>query len=197
MARSVDERIYLVAVGNVDKAILKNLKSALPSRLPMTAKVVIEPAAALPAGAYSPSRKQYNAYLILDELSKEVRLFLDMERALFVIDEDIFVPDLNFVFGLADQKKGTAIISLARLKNEFYGMKTNSALFNDRVVKEAVHELGHTWGMDHCPNSRCVMYFSNNLQDTDRKRDNFCLDCRIKLGKRYSGGGLLGEKARK
>lgn len=192
-SKSVDERIYIAAAGGADGKVLKYIKSTLPGRLPMTAKTAIEPDKALPQGAYSPSRKQYNAFIMLDELSGEVRIFLGMERAIFIVEEDLFTPDLNFVFGLADPKKGTAIVSLARLRNEYYGLKPDSRLFNERLIKEVVHELGHTWGISHCSNTKCVMYFSESIQDTDKKRDTFCLDCRVRLGKRYDGSPLLGS----
>jgi archaemetzincin len=56
-------------------------------------------------------------------------------------------------------------------------------LFQKRALTEAVHELGHTCSLPHCENRRCVMFFSNTLQDTDRKHSTFCRQCQEKLGK--------------
>lgn len=190
-AKAVDERVYLIGVGAVDAKTVKTIKEKLPGCLPMTAKAVIEPQKDLPHAAYDEGRSQYDANRMLEVLAKRVVIGTTMERALFIVDVDLFVPDLNFVFGLADQKKGVCIISLARLRNEFYGLRPDNRLFIDRAVKEAVHELGHTYGMGHCPDKRCVMFFSDSLPDTDRKRSTFCVDCRIKLDKRY-GGSLIG-----
>lgn len=102
-------------------------------------------------------------------------------RILLVVDQDLFVPDLNFVFGEAEIGGPAAIISLTRLRPEFYRLKPDRNVFRERTAKEAVHELGHTFGLVHCRNSSCVMFFSNSLLDTDRKKNDFCSACRRKL----------------
>jgi archaemetzincin len=103
------------------------------------------------------------------------------KRVLGVVDVDIFAPGLNFVFGEADIARRRAVISLKRLRKEFYGLPKNEDLFQERVLKEAVHELGHTYGFKHCSNPNCVMRFSNSLYDTDFKDWNFCPACKIRL----------------
>ena len=75
----------------------------------------------------------------------------------------LFVPNLNYVFGEADIENGVCIISLSRLRQEFYDQKPDKVLFLRRTLKEAVHELGHTYGLGHCANPKCVMHFSNSL----------------------------------
>ena len=105
-----------------------------------------------------------------------------MERVLGVVDVDLYAADLNFVFGEADPKEGVAVISLARLRQEFYGLAPNESLFHERILKEAVHELGHTYSLGYCPDPACVMHFSNSLKDTDIKKSSFCLKCHPRLG---------------
>jgi archaemetzincin len=75
-------------------------------------------------------------------------------------------------------------IGLARLRQEFYGLKSDNSLFLERVVKEATHELGHAFGLRHCPRQKCVMFFSNSLADTDRKCRRFCNERTALLYKR-------------
>jgi archaemetzincin len=99
-----------------------------------------------------------------------------------VVDVDLFVPGLNFVFGLAPGS--TAVISLVRLRHEYYGERKNEYLFRDRALKEAIHELGHTFGLHHCPDIRCIMHFSNCLEDTDIKCPDFCKVCSNKIGRK-------------
>ena len=129
------------------------------------------------AQAHNPERKQYDSSKLLASLGKAK----GEERVVGIADVDLYVPRLNFVFGEADIGSGTAIVSLCRLRQEYYGLDPDEALFLERATKEVVHELGHTFGLEHCPNSNCVMHFSNSLADTDVKRVYFCDKCRPKI----------------
>jgi archaemetzincin len=84
---------------------------------------------------------------------------------------------VNFVFGEAELSGKAAIISLYRLKPEFYGEPVNQTLFLERAAKEAVHEIGHTLGLTHCSNPSCVMSFSNTIRAVDTKKREFCPKC--------------------
>jgi len=129
------------------------------------------------ARAYNPQRKQYFSSKLLASLRKSER----DERIVGIADVDLYVPRLNFVFGEADILSGRAIVSLYRLRQEYYGLAPDEALFMERATKEIVHELGHTFGLGHCSNNKCVMHFSNSLADTDLKEAHFCDKCRPKI----------------
>ncbi len=170
-------KITLKPVGTINQEILEELKEKL---VPVFGcPVEIKPGIDLPEQAYDSKRKQYLSSLLLvflNSLGKEKQ-----EKVLGITDVDLYVPGLNFVFGEADINSGVAIISLCRLRQEFYGLMPNKALFLERALKEMVHELGHTFGLRHCLNLRCVMHFSNCLADTDLKQATFCNQCRPKL----------------
>ncbi|MBE0524600.1 MAG: archaemetzincin family Zn-dependent metalloprotease [Methanosarcinales archaeon] len=140
----------------------------------------ISPLSEIPESSYNKDRGQYDAEVLLGEIAKNN----SSVSLLGVIDVDLYVESLNFVFGLAD--KGSAIISITRLRPEFYGEKRNEHMFKERVLKESIHELGHTFGLHHCPDKRCVMHFSNSLEDTDIKSTDFCRNCSIIINRKLS-----------
>ncbi len=50
-----------------------------------------------------------------------------------IVDVDLYVPKLNFVFGETDVAYGVCVISLVRLRQEFYGLKkTKTSFWNVR-----------------------------------------------------------------
>ncbi len=173
------QKIYLIPVGDVNKSYIEKLIATLQEKFgfPVEIGKGIDDI----QFTYNKKRKQYHSTLILDEIRKGIPK--DALKVLGIADEDLYVPSLNFVFGEADLDGSAAVISLARLKQDFYGLEPDEALFEKRTLKEAVHELGHCFGLRHCSDPRCVMHFSNSLQDTDIKSSSFCSICEKKLRK--------------
>jgi len=103
-------------------------------------------------------------------------------RVLGVTELDLFVPVLTFVFGEAQLEGPCALVSYHRLREEFYGLPAQESLLEERLVKEAVHELGHTYGLRHCLNWECVMASSHAVEVLDVKSAEFCGGCRRVVG---------------
>jgi archaemetzincin len=99
-------------------------------------------------------------------------------KILDICDIDAYSGHLNFVFGQAHLDGSISAIYLPRLRQEFYGLKQDESIFYERLVKEAVHELGHAFGLNHCENIKCIMHFSNSLSDTDIKTSRLCNVCK-------------------
>ena len=173
-------RINLVPCGLVSPTLLSYLKDGIKKELKADVAQV-EKEVPVPSEAYDPRRRQYRAEAFLPLLTP----YRPNNNGLVlgVTGIDLFVPELNFVFGLADSRQKCAVFSLARLQPEFYGLPSKRQLFKERALKEAVHELGHLLGLRHCPNPACIMFFSNSLADTDRKGPGLCSECRSLLGK--------------
>jgi len=161
--------IAVVPVGDVDAGVAAALAPALETAF--GSKVVVAPAVPLAASAYEPRRRQYLSTAILDALAAAKRPV--WERLLGVADVDLYVPDLNFVFGEGDSRRGVGVFSLHRLHPGASEAEAQ-ALFQRRAATEAIHELGHTYGLGHCRDPRCVMWFSNTLAESDRKGTRFC-----------------------
>ena len=168
-------KITLKPLGNIADEIMEELKDRVGGIF--HCPVEIKPGSSDLAQAYNPERKQYFSSKLLAFLEKVER----EERVVGIADVDLYVPRLNFVFGEADIVSGKAIVSLFRLRQEYYGLAPDEALFLQRATKEIVHELGHTFGLGHCPSNKCVMHFSNSLADTDLKEAHFCTKCRPKI----------------
>jgi len=172
------ENILIIPIGNIALGILEGISEALRNAFHLNVQTGKE--ISVPKDAFDNKRGQYYSTTILQKI-RSVKP-INFNRALSVIDADLYVPELNFVFGEADKYSRVAIISLTRLRQEFYGLKPDKNLFNQRAIKEAIHEMGHTYGLGHCQNPKCIMYFSNTLKDTDNKGPGFCNACRKKLG---------------
>jgi archaemetzincin len=143
-------------------------------RLRRTFGVNVRDAGQLPlySNAWSGRRGQYDAYLLLDHLIQQ----MGSKTALWMVDEDIFCENVNFVFGLA-MFHVSAVVSTFRLNTQ------------NMVIKEAVHEVGHVMGLQHCKN-RCVMRFSNTYEDALQKPDTLCETCRRTLEHKLVEPGL-------
>jgi archaemetzincin len=166
----------LVPIGQVEEIILTAIGEGLKKAF---GRACVR-AAPLPHPdyAYDRRRGQYLSDAILARLRT---LGLPAERWLGIVDVDLYTPGLNFVFGQAAMGGPSAVIALPRLRQGFYGLPEHTVLFHQRAIKEAVHELGHTYGLSHCRDARCVTSFSNSLRDIDRKNRSFWPSCHCKL----------------
>lgn len=170
-------KIGILRIGQINLDFVERICENLNMAFPKTKCQIVPEILSLPQEAFDKARRQYRSDMILGLVAIYAEEAQNLNRVLGVVDVDIYVPGLNFVFGEAECPGKAAIISLWRLRPEFYGASSNFELFVERGVKEAVHELGHTFGLTHCKNPFCVMFFSNSIFETDRKRGIFCNAC--------------------
>jgi archaemetzincin len=180
---TLKKTIGIIPFGTISKKILEEVKNQIS--LSFGREVIILKNFAIPSYAYDKKRNQYYSSLILDRLKKIKNK--KYERILGIVDLDLYVPSLNFVFGEADILEGVCVVSIFRLRQEFYKLPPEEEIFLERVKKEVIHELGHTYGLLHCQYSRCVMHFSNSIFEVDAKLLNFCPKCLRKLNKVLGG----------
>lgn len=125
--------------------------------------------------AFDPIRNQHHSTAILRRLADGS--YPADGRVLGVTELDLFVPILTFVFGEAQLEGRCALVSVHRLREEFYGLPPQPALLRERLLKEAVHEIGHTFGLRHCLQWDCVMASTHAVERLDLKGSAFCASC--------------------
>lgn len=168
-----NSHIYVVPIEFYDLSLLDSLCLYLSNAFRMHAHV--DNKLIKINHAFDPLRNQYNSSYLLAQLIDNPPK--DAGRILGVCDFDLFIPILTFVFGEAQLEGIGAIVSTYRLRNEFYGGQSDHHILMERLLKEATHELGHTFNLFHCHNPGCVMTNSTYVEDIDDKSVMFCKDC--------------------
>ena len=135
--------------------------------------------------AFDGDRGQYGSIAVLEMLLR--RCPEDARKLLAVTERDLFIPVLTFVFGQAQLGGRVGVVSLARLRQEFYGLVPNREVFLERAYKEALHETGHLFGLVHCAERKCVMSLATTVRQIDGKDAAFCAPCAARL-RRNPGG---------
>ncbi|MCL4511781.1 MAG: archaemetzincin family Zn-dependent metalloprotease [Bacteroidetes bacterium] len=176
--------ILIVEITPADRSLLAPLVQ--PLRKTFSQSVEVTQAQPLDGSfALNVSRNQYGSTPILSALLEK---FEDFEgRILGVTSGDLFVPVLTYVFGEAQLNGKAAVVSSHRLRDEFYGLQPNKQLLQLRLLKESIHELGHTFGLLHCKDYLCVMHSSTGVEEIDVKTEKLCADCKEKLFSKYPG----------
>lgn len=179
--------VHLLRVGTTDVSLLENLRSAIPRSLEVRCEIL--PFAFDPTPAYHPERQQFHSSEILQRMQP---LIPPQDcRLLAIADVDLHIPILKYVFGEAQMSGPCALVSTFRLRQEFYGLQCDDGLLNQRLLKECVHELGHTLDLRHCQEYRCVMASSHAVEWIDVRDDKFCEACSLRLsaGKSLADAG--------
>ena len=141
-----------------------------------------------PSPAFDPARGQYSAIAILSAL-------LDPPpgpgvRRIAVASVDLFLPVFTHVFGSAQLDGPVGVTSVRRLRPEFSGGPSDAGCLRERVFKEVLHELGHTFGLRHCRVPWCAMAASTLPEQIDLKDPGYCPKCGQSVGVKYADGLL-------
>ena len=166
-----------IGEGPVDEGIVERVRQRVEDAfaLPTQVAVVNGP----PGDTLDVKRGQHSSTRILRWILTGIPR--SAEKVLGITDVDLFIPVLTFVFGEAQVGGSAAVVSTARLRLTYDDRPAPRDLVEGRLVKECLHELGHTFGLVHCPEVACVMSRSNSVLDVDQKRAALCRDCRQRL----------------
>lgn len=183
---------YMVPDDIVEAAVLDALGARLPAAFGHP--VLRLPRSQPPESAWNARRGQHDASELLRAVAAAGPA--NPARVLGVTAHDLFLPGLSFVFGQAQLEGRAALLSVARLRQEFYGLPCDTLLLIRRACTEAIHELGHTFGLVHCRDPRCVMSLSTTVNQVDAKLPEFCGSCRILLQESAAVATLTRETSR-
>jgi archaemetzincin len=176
-------RVSIVPVNAIDPALLERLALCLEERFLMSCRV--ERSVRIPRTSLNSARNQ----LFLNTLVARVAAAtpqLDGVK-LAVTDFDLYKISHQFIFGDGSDEYKVATVSLHRLRAEFYGEEADENMLFQRLLKEAVHDIGHALGLKHCFHARCAMHFSNSIYDTDNKLAHFCDSCERRVRRAPAG----------
>jgi archaemetzincin len=169
--------ITILSFGRFERGFLEKISEVVTQEFSCT--VTIKEAHVDISEFYDPVRRQYNGNKLLHEVDS-----LNgpgNSKTIGLLNVDLFIPILTFIFGQAQLGGRSAIASQYRLSNERYGMPADENLLLQRFTKEVIHELGHTLGLIHCHTPSCVMRSSTYVEDIDQKEAQFCENCRNEL----------------
>jgi archaemetzincin len=169
--------LQLLPIGELEDGLLRTLAPAIADTFGVPCELVAKPLD--PTFAYHRERQQYHSSEILQAMRD--RLQPDSWKILGVAEVDLYIPILTFVFGEAQMGGPCALISAHRLRQEFYGLPTDPATLYQRLLKEAVHEIGHTLELTHCEDYQCAMAPSHAVEWIDLKEKVLCSACRSRV----------------
>jgi archaemetzincin len=133
--------------------------------------------------AWNAERRQYHSTPVLEQLAANAPDWAVKVVALAKVD--LYIPILTYVFGEAQLRGRSCIVSTHRLNAPLPPSLSPGSLFQSRLDKEVIHELGHTFNLRHCKDPACIMHHCRTESDVDRKSENLCRYCKVLLSDEY------------
>ena len=164
--------LELLPIGSCDARLLQDLAPALADAFRVPCRILN--ARLDPQFAFHSERQQYHSSEILRAMQPCAG---GAWRVLGVAAVDLYIPILTFVFGEAQMGGPCAVVSFHRLMQEFYGLPPDPDLLVERLIKESVHEVGHTVDLTHCDDYSCAMAPSHAVEWIDLKEATLCENC--------------------
>ncbi|NQU28427.1 MAG: matrixin family metalloprotease [Candidatus Marinimicrobia bacterium] len=173
-----DRIITIIPIGEIDNSFLDFISWSIEETFRITTALL--PNYNLSAEIPPPlPGNRYNSTSILQYLSD--KKFDNTLRLLAITESDLYSPIFSTLYGEAQLNGRCALVSLHRLRQEYYNLPPDQTIFLSRFHKVVIHEIAHTFGLIHCIDKNCIMYPSSNVIDIDEKSSLFCPSCNQKL----------------
>ncbi len=174
MTETIEHKIVISPIGDIDDRLIHTIVTGVNRtfRYPVAIRAILENV----DFALDRKRGQYGSTPILEKLHEQA--FSNEIKILAVTDVDLFIPILTYVFGEAQLGGKACIVSIHRLKKGMSPVIDNRTI-HERIEKESIHELGHTFNLRHCKDPSCIMHYCRGIEDVDLKSGRFCRYCRI------------------
>ena len=166
--------IIILPINPVDRGLLSNVTAPIAAELGLPVRIE-ESITINPAFAFDLKRNQHNSTAFIAAMLQNYPG--NDKKIIAVTGLDLFVPVLTYVFGEAQLGGKAAVVSTFRLDETLYGLPANPLLLHERLIKECVHELGHTFGLIHCRDYDCAMHSSTAVEEIDIKGQKLCERC--------------------
>ncbi|MFQ5607786.1 MAG: hypothetical protein ACE5GA_07545 [Candidatus Zixiibacteriota bacterium] len=170
-------KIVVVPLGEVDFTVVNRLATEIGPVFDRSVDIL--KGMKMPDEAYNIIRGQYYARVVLSKLERAKAN--QREKVMAVCEDDLYLPEENYVVGYGDHLSGVALVSLYQIRQEFYGLPEDESMVYERLYKEAIHHLGYVYDLPYCRNERCVHYCSETMMEIDNKRSRFCDICTRQL----------------
>jgi archaemetzincin len=171
------KRLQLLPIGKLDRGLLLEAASAMADTFRIECEIFSKTLD--PEFAFHGERQQYHSSEMLQRMQAFVGT--DSWRVLGITPVDLYIPILTFVFGEAQVGGPCAVVSAHRLRQEFYGLPPDAGVLYTRLIKEAVHEIGHTLELMHCDDYSCAMAPSHAVEWIDLKEAGLCTSCQARI----------------
>lgn len=171
------QSLSFLTIGAFPRASAEGVVARVSRRVAVPCRFLTSPFAG--EQPFLPERQQIDADALLEKLEER-----EAEEGNILVGltlQDLGVRIFTFVFGRARRNGSTALVSLTRLRQEFYGLPPDPELTFRRTVAEVLHEVGHVTGLPHCIDLGCLMHFANNVESIDLRGDRFCRTCTAAL----------------
>ncbi len=171
-------RIGLVPIGQIPESLVTLLAAQVKDKLKGNDLAVeTHPALVLPEKTTAPFVLARLAHLPNNDQQK----FL-----IGLVEADISESEDNFIYNREELNRRMGLIALPRLRQEFYKLPANEAVFQARALKLILREIALLLEIGLCRDQKCLMSYARNLHEIDIKYPSFCLDCWPQLNTKIS-----------